>query len=148
MASRKHSGTVPPLTRRPHFDRIPNFSDRRSERPRVLGQRYKISSPATRREHKPPSQRNERSRGGRTAKATVALGTLPFFSLMPRSTSRSLFFDQSDIGSFSAMWNGKCIQEFAFSFCDRRNVPERKVGARQLDSSSIRGAYMQVTRWG
>ena len=105
----------------------------------MLAQLYKISSPATRREHKPPSQRNERSRGGRTAKATVALGTLPFFSLMPRSTSRSLFFDQSDIGSFSAVWNGKCIQEFAFSFCDRPECARAEGGCQAADSSSIRG---------
>jgi hypothetical protein len=35
-------------------------------------------------ESEPPSQRNERSRGGRTAKATVALGTLPYIFLMLR----------------------------------------------------------------
>jgi hypothetical protein len=34
------------------------------------------------------------------------------------------------------------------SFCDVRNVPERKVGARQLTVLPFVEAYMQVTRWG
>src|SRR5882724_618323 len=70
-----------------------------------------------RNEHEPPSQWNDESKGGRTAKATDALGTLPYAHLMQRSRDRLRFLTPADISHLNQppnscliFWNKKCIQ--------------------------------------
>ena len=69
-------------------------------------------------EHEPPSQRTK-VEGGGTAKATAALGALPYVSPMPRFTT-PLRFNANDIthlnqppNSLFAFWKTKCIRDSA-----------------------------------
>ena len=69
-------------------------------------------------EHEPPSQRTK-VEGGGTAKATAALGALPYVSPMPRFTT-PLRFNANDIthlnqppNPLQAFWNTKCIRDSA-----------------------------------
>ena len=69
-------------------------------------------------EHEPPSQRTKVDGGG-TAKATAALGALPYVSPMPRFTT-PLRFNANDIthlnqppNSLFAFWKTKCIRDSA-----------------------------------
>jgi hypothetical protein len=76
-------------------------------------------------EHEPPSQRNDESGGGRTAKATGAPGALPYGSsdvvarnsvALWRKRHRALKIEHQGL-SFP-LWNSKCIQQVGFGLHD------------------------------
>jgi hypothetical protein len=119
----KHRECVLRLTRRPYFDRL-RFSNGLHRLAACQGgcsKEIAVREPwllLEETEHEPPSQRTK-VEGGGTAKATAALGALPYVSPMPRFTT-PLRFNANDItplnqppNSLFAFWKTKFIRDSA-----------------------------------
>jgi hypothetical protein len=90
MALWKPDKSILPATQRQIFDS--------RETPGTLS----YSKKRKEQEPEPPSQWNEGSRGGRTAKVAVALGVLPYALLMLQGTTQLRFYLNAGCAFFAA----------------------------------------------